>query len=101
MLHTLFNWLKFDVQNLIVEVWWCVAALWGALVLISLIDVAVSNLRRGEKALWMVLILLLPLGGLAAYCIACLFRADYYMIDFLFKKRSSSRPKPGASVHHP
>ena len=92
MLQTLVNWLKFDIQNLIVEVWWCVAALWLALVVISLIDLAGSSLKSWEKALWMALVVLLPFVGLAFYCIACMIRADYYMVEFLFKKRSASRP---------
>jgi hypothetical protein len=45
----------------------------------------------------MACILLLPLVGLAAYSISCLIRADYYMVDFLFRKRSSARSKGNPS----
>ena len=98
MLQTVVNWLTFDIQNLIVEVWWCVAALWLALLLIAVFDVVASSLRIWEKTIWLVLIVLLPFAGLAAYCIACLLRAEYYMIDFLFKKRPAQEKRPTANT---
>ena len=91
MLHTFFNWLRFDVQNLIPEVWWCVCILWAVLLIISIVDVVTSPLGAAGKVGWLALILLLPLLGLFAYCIFCLWRADYYMFEFLFRGRKNPR----------
>lgn len=89
MLQTLFNWLKFDIQSLIPEVWWCVLILWCVLLILAFIDVASNSLRPISKAAWMAGILLLPFAGLFAYCVFSLFRADYYMLDFLTKRKKT------------
>lgn len=91
MIQTFFNWLRLDAQNFIVEVWWCALILWIALLAISITDVASAPLSRGAKAAWIFTILLVPAVGLAAYCVFCLMRADYYMLEFLFRRRKRPR----------
>lgn len=93
MIQTFFNWLRLDAQNLIVEVWWCALILWCLLVVISIADVATNTLTRGGKVAWTGAIVLLPLAGLFAYCAFCLKRADYYMFEFLFRKRKGPHRK--------
>lgn len=91
MIQTVFNWLKFDVQNFIVEVWWCCLVLWCLLLIIAISDVVTHGLNRTSKATWILAILFLPLAGLFAYCIFCLSRADYYMLEFLTRRRKNPR----------
>ena len=87
MIRTFTNWLRLDAQNLITEVWWAMAILWVALIVLGLLSVRSQNLTAGSKLMWVAAIICLPLIGLFVYCIFCLTRVDYYMIDFLFRKR--------------
>lgn len=87
MIQTFLNWLKLDAQNLIVEVWWIPLILWLALVVVGVVDVANNTLTRRAKIIWIAAILLVPLVGLFAYSTFCLARADYHMLEFLFRKR--------------
>jgi hypothetical protein len=93
MIQTLFNLLEFNAQNLIIEVWWCALALWVALLVIAITDVATNTISRGGKLAWSMAIVLVPLVGLFAYCVFCLRRADYYMFEFLTRKRKGPRHK--------
>jgi len=93
MIRTLINWLTLDAQNFIAEVWWILLALWIALVIVGISDVATHTLTRGGKFAWIVTILIVPIAGLFAYCILCLVRADYHMLEFLIRRRKSPRKK--------
>ena len=101
MIRTFTNWLRLDAQNLIAEVWWAVLLLWVALVIFGIMSVASQNMEGGSKAIWIGVIIALPLVGLFAYCVFCLTRVDYYMLDFLFRRKKNTpqlspiSPKPG------
>ena len=90
MIRTLFNWLTLDAQNFITEVWLAALILWIALVVMGLLSVKTNTLTREAKLGWAAAIILLPLAGLFAYCIFCLTRVDYHMLEFLFRKRKSA-----------
>ena len=90
MIRTFTNWLRLDAQNFITEVWWAMLILWIALVVLGILSVRSQNLTGGTKSLWVEAILGLPLLGLFAYCAFCLTRVDYYMVDFMFRKRKGA-----------
>jgi len=89
MLQTFFKWLRLDAQNYIPAVWYAVAVIWLALVVMSIFSVRSQTITAQSKTIWTSLIILLPMGGLFAYCLYCLTRIDYHMVDFLFRKKPS------------
>ncbi len=91
MLRTIVNWLRLDAQNFIAEVWWAALILWIALVVMGIVDVSTNVLGRGAKIAWVAVIVLIPLAGLFAYSLLSLARADYHMLEFLFRKRKSGK----------
>ena len=93
MIRTILNWLKLDAQNLIVEVWWALLLLWVVLIVVAIFDVSTNTITGTTKFVWISAIVLLPMIGLFAYCVFCLTRADYHMLEFLFRRRRSSRRK--------
>ena len=97
MIRTILNWLKLDAQNLIAEVWWAMLILWVALVLVAVFDVSTNTITGTTKFVWVSAIVLLPLVGLFAYCAFCLTRADYHMLEFLFRRRRSTRRRESSA----
>ena len=91
MIRTISNWLRLDAQNLIAEVWWAMLIIWVALLLIALVDIATHTFSLTSKLGWICAVIFLPLVGLFAYCLYSLARADYHMLEFLFRKRKSTR----------
>jgi Flp pilus assembly pilin Flp len=90
MIQTITNWLRLDAQNYITEVWYAVLILWVALVIIGILSVVSNTLTNQSKTMWIALILCVPLAGLFAYCIFCLTRVEYHLLEFLFRKRKST-----------
>ncbi|MFT5107443.1 MAG: hypothetical protein ACI8XO_003133 [Verrucomicrobiales bacterium] len=99
MIRTITNWLRLDAQNFIAEVWWSMLALWIALVILAILSVRTQNLTRGSKSAWIAAIIGLPLIGLFTYCAFCLTRVDYYMVDFLFRKKKAATQAPPIPSH--
>ena len=91
MIRTFTNWLRLDAQNLIAEVWWAMLIIWCALVLIAVFDIATHTFTATTKLGWICAVVFLPLVGLFAYCLYSLAKADYHMLEFLFRKRKSTR----------
>lgn len=98
MIRTFTNWLRLDAQNFIAEVWYAALLLWLALVALGILSVGTHNLTRGMKIAWTAVIVLLPLFGLFAYCVFCLTRVDYHMLEFLFHKRKGTTGNPDHST---
>ena len=93
MINTVINWLKLDAQNFIAEVWWAALILWVVLVAVGISDIATNTLTTTSKAIWIAIVVLLPMAGLFAYCLFCLTRVDYHWLEFLFMRRKNSRSK--------
>lgn len=66
-----------DVLNIHPAVYWGLALIW-----VILLVAAISSLRSlresGKvKVFWLAIILLIPIVGMAIYCIRCLVKADW------------------------
>lgn len=94
MIRTFSNWLRLDAQNFIAEVWYAALILWIALVILGILSVGTHTLTKKSKIIWIAVIVALPLVGLFAYCIFCLTRVEYHMLEFLFRKRKSALRTP-------
>ncbi len=88
------RWITLDAQNYIPEVWYAVALLWIALVGFGFMSLHSQAVPPKVKVGWALGILLIPFGGLFAYCCFCLSRVDYYMLESWLprgKKENRSR----------
>lgn len=71
------RFLTLSAQNISDEVVWALAFIYFLLVLVTLASVWSSPSGVVQKIIWTMLVLTLPVAGMALYCVRCLFRADY------------------------
>lgn len=80
-MRSLFNFivrfLTLDDQNMIPEVVVCALIVWLVVLFCTIMSILSQPLSGKKKALWFLLILVLPLAGVAIYCGYCLARQDY------------------------
>ena len=91
MREILFKWIKLDAQTIIPEVWYVVGVLWLCVVIIGLISIKSQAMASSVKLRWSALIVLVPFIGMLAYCVYCLTKVDYHMLEFLMVKKKGKR----------
>lgn len=90
MRGVIFRFLGLDVMNYHEAIWWAIAAIWAALLIASILSLRSQPLSAGSKLIWFLIILALPLVGLAAYAVSCLIIADWSFFKPLLNSRSDA-----------
>ncbi len=92
MRQVFFKWITLDAQNYIPEVWYAALVLWIGLLVFGVFSIRSLTVTPQVKLVWTLVILLVPLAGLFAYCCYCLGKVDYYMLDsWILRKGKDSR----------
>lgn len=96
------NFIQFNILNMNPMVYWGLAVVWLMLLLSAFMSLRSLSTPFWAKFLWFIIIVALPIMGLALYALRCLFKADWYYITPLFQTRKMdqqiSAPKKG---NHP
>lgn len=95
MLTALIKFLTFAPDNVTKEVYWALAAIYLFLFLATLLSIKKTTHTHVPKLAWMLLITILPVIGIAIYCIRCLVLADFH-----FLKQFSPAPPQGPKHWH-
>jgi hypothetical protein len=90
MLTTLIKFFSFAPDNVSQEVHWALAGIYLFLYLASIISIRKISTKPTWKLAWVLLVTVLPVIGIAIYCIRCLA-----ISDFRFLKQFSPAPPQG------
>ncbi|WP_395747314.1 PLD nuclease N-terminal domain-containing protein [Prosthecobacter sp.] len=80
MRYALTKFLTFSPENVSVEIYWALGFIYLALVVTTLLSVFSLRSRPLSKAAWCIIILALPVAGMALHCLRCLLTADYQFL---------------------
>lgn len=84
------NFFHLEILNLHPVVYWGLAAVWFLLLVSAFVSVR-SLTNAVAKLAWFLAILALPVVGLAAYALRCLFTANWQVLAPLFQSRRLDR----------
>lgn len=90
MRAVIINFLSLNVLNTHPAVYWALAAVWISLCVSAFHSLRSQETSAGSRAVWMGVILFLPILGLAAYSVFCLIKADWGFLKPLFQSRSEA-----------
>ena len=84
------RFLNLEVLSIHPFAYWALALVWLILLVAFVSSIRSQEIPATAKAIWIFLVLFVPIFGLAAYCIWCLIRADWSFLKPLFQTRSQS-----------
>jgi hypothetical protein len=90
MLTTLIKFLLFAPENVSKEVYWALAAIYLFLLIATILSIKKTTRPTISKLAWILLATVIPVIGIAIYCIRCLALADFH-----FLKQFSPAPPQG------
>lgn len=91
MIQVLIRFLTFNVVSDHPAVYWALAAVWFLLLLAALSSIRSLPVSFGAKVVWFLIIVVLPLVGLAAYAFRCLIRGNWSFLKPIFSPPQSAR----------
>ena len=72
-----------NAQNVIPYVYVAISVVWLVMLATAVTSLRQQQISRGAKVVWLLLIVLLPVLGLGLYCLRCLIRAEYPLLQQL------------------
>lgn len=84
MIPVVIRFFTFDVISEHPMVYWGLGVAWLFLLIAAFSSLRIQSLTTGKKFLWFAFILLLPVVGLACYCVYCLIRGNWSFLKTLF-----------------
>jgi len=90
MLTALIKFFTFAPDNVTKEVYWALAGIYLLLFIATLLSIKKTTPSLAAKLAWMMLVTILPVLGIAIYCIRCLAAADFH-----FLKQFNPAPQQG------
>lgn len=84
MLTSLIKFLTFAPDNVSKVVYWALAVIYTLLLLATLLSIRKKNPEFTHSLAWSLLVILLPVIGIATHCIRCLATADYQFLKQLY-----------------
>jgi hypothetical protein len=72
-----------NAENVIPYVYIGMAVVWIIMVATAFFSLRAQPIGAGAKMVWALLIVLLPIVGMTLYCLRCLLRADYPLLEQL------------------
>ena len=91
MIQVLIRFLTFNVVSDHPAVYWALAVVWLLLLLAAFSSIRSLPVSFGAKVGWFLVIILLPLVGLAAYAFRCLIRGNWSFLKPVFSPPKSAR----------
>jgi Ni,Fe-hydrogenase I cytochrome b subunit len=83
MKETIVRFLSLEPLNDHPMVHWGLAFVWLALVLNCVASIRLQPLSQTARWIWFLVILLLPILGMALYLLRCVAKADYSFLKFI------------------
>jgi len=83
MRETVIRFFTIDPLNQHPLIYWGLALVWLVLVCNCIASLRIQPISVAARWLWVILIIALPIVGMAFYLIRCLFKADYAFLKFI------------------
>lgn len=83
MRDTVFRFFTIDPLNQHPLIYWGLAVVWLVLVGNCIASLKAQPISVAARWLWVILIIALPIIGMALYLLRCLFKADYSFLKFI------------------
>jgi fatty acid desaturase len=80
MIQAIIKLLLLSPETVSEEVLWALAGIYLMLWAATILSIFFMDLSPMRKVVWLMLVTLLPVLGIALHCFACLFRADYQFL---------------------
>lgn len=77
MLTSLIKFFTFAPDNVSKEVYWALGVIYLFLIIATMLSIQKNIRNLATKLAWMLLITVVPVIGIAVYCIRCLALADF------------------------
>ena len=87
--------MSFDANNVVFEVYVVMAFLYLVMLAVTIASIRGRFASPNDRTRWLMTVLLLPIVGMALYCIHCLRHADYEFLRSVGLLRNSSRDLGG------
>ena len=88
MKDVVIRFLTLNAQNVIDYVYFALVAVWIVMVMVTLFSIRSQDIGAAAKASWTLMTVFLPIFGIGLYCLRCLWRADYPLLEQLGFTRS-------------
>ncbi|MBX3742201.1 MAG: hypothetical protein KF712_14505 [Akkermansiaceae bacterium] len=85
-------------MNLHPMIYWGIAVVWLLLLISAVTSIRTLEIPVAVKVVWLLLILLLPVAGLALYALRCLFKSDWQALAPLFHSRKLNQQLPSGKA---
>lgn len=91
MRATILRFFSFDAHNVTTEVYFAMLGIYFALLVVTLLSIRQQRLSAARTISWALVVIAVPIGGIALYCFACLATADISFLQSmgLFRKARS------------
>lgn len=90
------NFLSLDVLNLHPALYWGLAAVYFLIFVSAFMSVRSLAISTGAKVAWLLIIIVIPILGLAVYALRCIFKANWNAFKPLFQSRRIDPPHASA-----
>ncbi len=80
MIQAIIKLLLLSPETVSEEVYWALTGIYLMFWAATVISILSTGLSPLGKVVWLMLITLLPVLGIALHCLACLYRADYQFL---------------------
>ena len=91
MRETIVRFFTIDPLNEHPLIYWTLAAVWLVLIVNCIASLRVQPISISMRWFWIILIVALPIGGMALYLLRCLVKTDYSFLKFLMGPPSKIR----------
>lgn len=84
------NFLRLEVLNTHPLIYWAIAVIWAGLLVAAFLSIKDQDISLSSRLFWSGVVFLIPIFGLAAYTVWCLFRAEWTFLKPLLQSRSAA-----------
>lgn len=88
------NIFRFEILNMHPAVYWGLGAIWLMMLVSAIMSVRSLQISAGKQFVWILLLIAVPILGLAVYAFRCLFSANWDTLKPLFRSRQLIRNSP-------
>jgi hypothetical protein len=90
------NFLRLEILNHHPVVYWGLAAVWFLILVSAFMSVRSLSISTGVKSAWFMVIVAIPILGLAAYAFRCIASANWKALKPLFQARKLDKQMSSA-----
>ena len=84
------NFLSLEVLNLHPAIYWGLGGVWLLILISAFMSIRSLSINISAKVAWFLVIIAIPIFGLTAYALRCIFHGNWQILKPLFQTRKMS-----------